>query len=199
MVTLFTNGHPLQEIGIKSLVGYLEFHNIPVRAIYLNKCNKLSEQAIEKIMEIVANSSLVGFSLMSKDLNILLPLINAIKKQNIPVMAGGVHPTALPKESLEFVDFVCVGEGEEPLRLLYKALADKTNNFNIPNIGYKNDGKIIINPITYFNSSLDSLPFPDYVFRESYILTNGKDEIKKSRPSRKKKANFSQAEILFFL
>lgn len=200
MVTLFTNGHPLQEIGIKSLVGYLEFHNIPVRAIYLNKCNKLSEQAIEKIMEIVANSSLVGFSLMSKDLNILLPLINAIKKQNIPVMAGGVHPTALPKESLEFVDFVCVGEGEEPLRLLYKALVDKTNNFNIPNIGYKNDGKIIINPITYFNSSLDSLPFPDYVFRESYILTNGKDEIKKipTQPEEKSKFFAGRDSFLFY-
>ena len=179
MITLFTNGHPLQEIGVKSLVGYLEFYNIPVRAFYLNKCNKLSEQAIEKIIKIVSDSSLVGFSLMSKDLNILFPLINAIKRQNIPVVVGGVHPTALPKESLEFADFVCVGEGEEPLRLLYKALMDKTNNFNIPNIGYKVAGKIIINPITYFNNSLDSLPFPDYVFKDSYILTNGKDEIKK--------------------
>lgn len=200
MITLFTNGHPLQEIGIKSLVGYLEFHNIPVQAVYLNKCNKLSEQAIEKIIGIVADSSLVGFYLMSKDLNILLPLISAIKKQNISVVAGGVHPTALPKESLEFVDFVCVGEGEEPLRLLYKALADKTNNFNIPNIGYKVGGKIIINPITYFNSSLDTLPFPDYVFKDSYILTNGKDEIKKipTQPEEKSKFFAGRNSFLFY-
>ena len=83
MVTLLQTG-TLQEIGIKSLVGYLEFHNIPVRAIYLNKCNKLSEQAIEKNYGDCCQFVIGWIFPMSKDLNILLPLINAIKNKIFP-------------------------------------------------------------------------------------------------------------------
>ena len=203
MITLIGNGHPLEEISLKTLSGYLNFHQIPTRIIYLTNCSKLTDQAIKKILEITAGSLIIGFSLMSKDLDIFLPIINSIKKnQNIPVVLGGIHPTALPKESLEFADFVCIGEGEEPLRQLYKALEKKTNNFNIPNIGYKNGEKKVINPITYFVDSLDNLPFPDYVFRNSYMLFPKNNEIKKIPTQLEEKRKFFEAHdhttLLFY-
>ena len=31
-------------------------------------------------------------------------------------MLGGIHSTALPKESLKIADIICVGEGEETFK-----------------------------------------------------------------------------------
>jgi len=172
MLTLISNGHPLGEIGLKTLVGYMEHHQIPVRAIYLNNCPHISEQLMEQLLDLTKGSHLVGFSMMSKDLKVFLPLVARIRQeQQIPVLWGGIHPTALPKESLEHCDFVCAGEGEEPLRQLYQALANKTQDFSrIPNIGFHDKGHILLNPVTYSACSLDDLPFPDYKFRNSYYL-----------------------------
>lgn len=180
MIVLISNGHPLDEISIKSLSGYLDFHKISTRCVYLGSCDRLSGSIIKQILKLTEGSTLVGFSLMSKDLAILLPAIKAIREiQKIPVILGGIHPTALPKESLNYSDFVCVGEGEEPLRLLYNSLAEKTYNYNIPNIGYKSGTDIIINSTTYFVESLDNLPFPDYNFNDSYFLVEAKNSIEK--------------------
>ena len=180
MITLFTNGHPISEIGVKSLVGYLEFHNIPVRAIYLDQCGKLSEKATNQILELTKNSILVGFSAMSKDIDEYLPLINKIReKQKIPIMLGGIHSTALPKESLKIADIICVGEGEEPLRQVYEAIKNGNDNYDFPNIGYKKGDKIVINRTTYFADSLDALPFPDYKFNDSYLFVKEKGQIEK--------------------
>ncbi len=180
MITLFSNGHPLSEIGVKSLKGYLENFNIPVRAIYMDQVGMPPQKIIDQVLELTAGSKLVGFSLMSKDVAEFRLIIDAVrKKQNIPVVLGGIHPTALPEESLQFCDFVCAGEGEEPLRLLYNAIKNKSDNFDIANIGYWKGNISIINPATYFIESLDDLPFPDYSFENSYYYCRVKNQIEK--------------------
>lgn len=199
MITLFTNGHPISEIGVKSLVGYLEFHNIPVRAVYLDQCGNLSEKAINQILELTKTSILVGFSAMSKDIDEYLPLINKIReKQKIPVMLGGIHPTALPKESLKIADIICVGEGEEPLRQVYEAIKNGDKNYDFPNIGYKSGDKIVINRTTYFADSLDALPFPDYKFSDSYLFVKEKNEIEKIPQDVAAKQKMLKTDTLIF-
>lgn len=199
MITLISNGNPLDEISIKSLSGYLEYHNIPTCVIYLGTSKILSRDIIEQILKLTAGSTLVGFSLMSKDLIILLPIIKAIRdKQKIPVILGGIHPTALPGDSLKYSDFVCVGEGEEPLRLLYRTLAEKTYNYNIPNIGYKSNKDIIINPTSYFVESLDDLPFPNYNFINSYFFVKHKNNIEKIPVNPIEKLHFFDRKNFYF-
>lgn len=171
MVTLITNGAPTHEDGIKSLVGYLQANNVPVKAIYMNYCSILHKRLKEQILDIAKGSKLVGFSLMSKDVNIYMPVIHDIRyKLKLPVVLGGVHPTALPKESLGFSDYVCVGEGEEPLKQLYSAIQEEMPPLNnIPNIAYKEKGgEVFINRVEYFVNDLDELPYPDYKFETSY-------------------------------
>ncbi|MBI5555462.1 MAG: radical SAM protein [Elusimicrobia bacterium] len=171
MVTLITNGAPTHEDGIKSLVGYLQANDVPVKAIYMNYCSILHKRLKEQILAIVKGSKLVGFSLMSKDVSIFMPIIQDIRyKLKIPVVLGGVHPTARPKESLEFSDYVCVGEGEEPLKQLYSAIQKESPSFNhIPNLVYKEKGGgIFVNRAEYFVNDLDELPYPDYRFETSY-------------------------------
>jgi len=172
VLTLIGNSAPLNEISVKTLVGYMEYYNIPVRAIYLNCCERISPRLMNEILALTEDSLLVGFSLMSKDVSVLLPLIKRIRKeQGKRVVWGGIHPTALPEESLQHCDFVCIGEGEEPLRQLYQSIANHESDYSdIPNIGYHEEGNIRLNPVTYSPRSLDDLPFPDYKFADSYYL-----------------------------
>ena len=179
MITLISNGHPLAEISIKTLVGYLENFNIPTRAIYLSQIGKFSDKVKEQIRDLCSDSIFVGFSLMSKDVEELKPLMDCLKKDEKTILWGGVHATALPKESLDVADFVCVGEGEEPLRLLYETLRLGQEDFSIPNLGYKKGGEKILNQTTFFLDSLNETPYPDYEFKDSYIYLKDRGEIVK--------------------
>lgn len=170
MITLITNGAPTHEYGVKSLAGYLQANDIPVRVVYMNYCAVLHKQLQKQILDIVRDSDLVGFSLMTKDVGLFMPVIRNIRlKLKIPLVFGGVHPTALPKESLKFCDYVCIGEGEEPLKQLYSAIKVGVSLSEIPNLVYKShDGAIVTNPVTYFVPDMDKLPYPDYKFETSY-------------------------------
>lgn len=76
------------------------------------------------------------------------------------IIMGGVHPTVEPLETLRIaeVDYAVMGEGEYTLLdlLLDKKPAD------IPGIGYKEKGKIIINPAREIISDINVLPQPAY-------------------------------------
>ena len=84
---------------------------------------------------------------------------------------GGVHPTCEPEECLEYVDCVCIGEGEQ-------CVVDIVNNYENPEVLKKfdgiamrqNDGSLIINPAAYIDN-IDELPYPYYEFNQNqYIL-----------------------------
>ncbi len=183
MLTLISNGNPLAEISIKSLVGYMESFGIPVQAIYLNNYFVLTAYVIDNILSLTEESSLVGFSMMSKDVRVMLPLVKAIQsKQGKPVVWGGIHSTALPKDSIAHCDFACVGEGEEPLRQLYEHIVNNDTDYSgIPNIAYLCNGQFNQNPTSYVVKSLDDLPFPDYQFNNSYYLRSLGDGAKFER------------------
>lgn len=92
-------------------------------------------------------------------------IISFIREQHpeIPIIAGGLHPTMFPELVLSHpaIDFVCVGEGEEAIVELVQQLQRNKLEYNIKNIFFKKDGKIISNPLRPLLSDLDSLPFPD--------------------------------------
>ena len=59
---------------------------------------------------------LVGMSIVTNQWSRSLEIAGAIKKAgDVPIIAGGVHPTMVPGEVLASgpFDYVCVGEGEE--------------------------------------------------------------------------------------
>jgi len=84
------------------------------------------------------------------------------RKPNMKIMLSGLHPSALPRRTLEEedADFICVGEGLNTNLKLAKTLKTGENNFNIPGLWYKVDGKIIEkNGLADVIQDLDSLPF----------------------------------------
>jgi radical SAM superfamily enzyme YgiQ (UPF0313 family) len=99
-------------------------------------------------------------------------------------------------------DFACIGEGEEPLRQLYEHILNNDTSYSgIPNIAYRCDGHIKKNPVTYVVESLDTSPYPDYKFSNSYYLRGLRDGAKFERIPEEPCARgefFSANSILFY-
>ena len=74
-------------------------------------------------------------------------------------IAGGPHPSGVPHETLEYFDYVVLGEGEETLPELVSVLQKGGKPEQVRGIAYKDPktGKVIINPSRpYVN--LDNYP-----------------------------------------
>lgn len=100
-----------------------------------------------KKANVIGLSSLSGFQL-SRTIKILKWC-----KENFPqkpTILGGIHATFLPENSLKefFVDYVVMGEGEERLPRLLKAIYLRRGLEEIDGIGYKKASRIIIQPRT---------------------------------------------------
>ena len=112
-----------------------------------------------------ANPDVVAFSVVTDIYPWACSMASEIKRlmPQVPIVFGGIHATSVPDRVLakDFVDFVCRGEGEYPLLELVEALAAGAEDFPIPNIWYKKDGRIVANEARPLIADLDSLPLPD--------------------------------------
>jgi radical SAM superfamily enzyme YgiQ (UPF0313 family) len=108
------------------------------------------------------------------------PLMNQIRDISVMVkrrfggtrvIAGGVHVSALPKESLaeSMLDMVIVGEGE----LTFADILNGTPPRDIPGIYYRAEtGEIRENPPRPFIANLDDLPLPAWHLFDARMYKN---------------------------
>lgn len=85
------------------------------------------------------------------------------KRLPVPIVLGGAHVSASPRSMLgnPSVDFVIRGEGERPLVEFLKAFMGKGSLEQVPNLGFKREGRPVLNPMEA-NYPLDELPSPDF-------------------------------------
>lgn len=74
-------------------------------------------------------------------------------------IAGGPHPSGCPAETLEYFDYVVIGEGEETLPELVRVLKEEGDPGEVKGIAYKNPetGKTVLTPERQ-HVNLDSYP-----------------------------------------
>ena len=82
---------------------------------------------------------------------------------NVPTVMGGIQATSSSEEVLnnEFIDMICVGEGEEALNELTDTMERGKDISNIANIWTKKNGNVIRTPIRPLINDLNTLPFPE--------------------------------------
>ena len=95
------------------------------------------------------------------------------------IIFGGIHPTSVPENVIheQYVDYICLGEGDGALVELARAMANGGDDTGIRNIWKKQGHEIYRNPLRALVSDLDSLPFPDKgifykaypIFRDGYL------------------------------
>lgn len=107
---------------------------------------------------------LVGFTAFSNQNQLIRKYAKWTKEfSNVLTVYGGVHPTVDPENaiSLDGIDMICLGEGEDAVVELCDTLQRGADHSNIQSFWVKKVNEIVKNPIRPLRQDLDSLPFPD--------------------------------------
>lgn len=110
---------------------------------------------------------LVAFSVLTFTYTWAVDIARRAKARlGVPVIFGGVHPSAVPEVCLEndCVDYVCVGEGEEAMVRLCDELGPGLHRpaAPIPNLWWRDArNEIVRGPNAAFIQDIDALPFWD--------------------------------------
>ncbi|MEI6704558.1 MAG: radical SAM protein [Deltaproteobacteria bacterium] len=120
----------------------------------------------EKYREIIACEApdIIAISVMTATVSSAWEMARVVKDINSHaiVVVGGAHCSALPESTLEepSIDYGVVGEGEEAFHELLIALREKRDPSGIPNLVYRRNGKIHLNPRRSPIRDIDKIPFP---------------------------------------
>jgi radical SAM superfamily enzyme YgiQ (UPF0313 family) len=128
----------------------------------------MSDSFYECTAEWLLKSSpdLVGFMTEADSYHHLIQILTRVKKlnPNVLTLLGGVHATAVHYETLrDFpdVDLIVRGEGEIPFTQLVKALRESRSLSDVPNLTFRNNGRVQMTLDVPLIDDLDTLPFPD--------------------------------------
>jgi radical SAM superfamily enzyme YgiQ (UPF0313 family) len=159
-----SGGH-MMSLGLAYLASYLRKHldcRISILDIEVRGLNY--EEVKESIKK--ENADIIGITCLTPTIPHVFKIAEIIKKEINPksiIVAGGIHPTALPEETIRnpFIDFVAVGEGESTFYELVKTIKEKRRDFNkINGLYFKREGKIVATPPRELIADLDEIPFP---------------------------------------
>lgn len=158
-------------LGIGYLIAVLKNAGYKVGLLDIWGRDLNNEQVIDSIKKVLPEYDLCGISAYSTQYSYFTWIIKEIKKiKDIPIIVGGplaTHSSHIIEKRPE-VDFIVLGEGEISIVNLLKNIDSPQNVFGI---GYKKDGKLIINQEQDAIRDLDMLPLPDREMFdvESYI------------------------------
>lgn len=150
-------------IGLATIASYLQKYGFSVSILDLNISNMVNGELIEHIQN--NGFQAIGISFMTSQYGEARDVAIGIKEtfKNVPIIVGGPHISALPKETLEEInsfDVAVYGEGEETARELFQCLEKRKSLTGVKGICFRENGKIITNPPREMIEDLDSLPFP---------------------------------------
>lgn len=146
----------IASLGPAFIAAYLRRHGHEVHFLRA-KLDTTWHAVAESVRQI--DPGLIGVSLTTRQWQRARVIVRDLRESiDVPVAAGGLHPTFSPEEVLASpgFDYVCLGEGEEPTLDLVNALENDERTDTIPNIwrrGYQRPG---LRPPF---ASLDEMPF----------------------------------------
>jgi radical SAM superfamily enzyme YgiQ (UPF0313 family) len=119
---------------------------------------------------------LIGLSLTSLPLKPAAQLTAALKRHfDVPVIWGGPGPTLEPERCIEFVDMLCINEGEELIVELANRIDAGADVSNIPGLWSKVGDRVVKNPPGPL-LDVERLAVPD--FEPSRTVHIGDDRIR---------------------
>lgn len=134
------------------------------------------DRVLDQVAAIVANSDLVGLTLMSNHFDNAVQITSYLRRSgrcHAPIIWGGVHPTVHPEECVMHADLICVGEGELVLPELAATLSSSKSSM-LPTGIYTRDnvpaGSFMPAPLV---QDLDAIPDPDYDLNHQFVLYQG--------------------------
>ncbi|MHC4677030.1 MAG: B12-binding domain-containing radical SAM protein, partial [Planctomycetota bacterium] len=184
IILISTYAHPVA-LGLRYISSCLKAAGHDVEMIFMSSkrdtaAADFTAAAIEALVERCRSADLLGMSLMTNTFRRACVLTETLRKSGnkSPIIWGGVHATVAPEESLEVADMVCIGEGEEPMRMLAEKMSAGEDPKEIGGIGFCGNGPFgnshkKINPVMPLQQNLDDYPFPDYELHTHWVVEKG--------------------------
>ncbi|MBU1255646.1 B12-binding domain-containing radical SAM protein [Patescibacteria group bacterium] len=165
------------EGGMKESGGHSMPYNLAYLAAYLREridcqikildaeVRCLNFQEIEEEIR-KEQPDIAGITCPSSTMNHVFRICQIIKQNvnsNCLTIVGGNHPTIMPEKTLEDIniDFAAMSESEITFYEFVRTIKEGKNNFkSINGLCYKENGKIVKNPLREFIADLDTIPFP---------------------------------------
>jgi len=151
-------------VGLIALAGYIREKSQANIEIYDSNVGK--NHSINAITDNILqkNPQILGLTAMTTNIGRALQIAQRVKSNqpDIIVIIGGIHATISPEDVLsnEAVDYVIVGEGEITFDEFLKNINSPTEYGHIRGLGYKKNGRLIINQRRDLIKDIDELPFP---------------------------------------
>ncbi len=159
---LITVQTDLDVIGLRALHEFLLSRGEDSTLVFMPTLNNEKTETLRALDQFVTkiNPLIIGVSLMSPDHANATEVTAMLRERHpeIPLVWGGVHPTCDPENSLESVDWICIGEGENSMLDLVRAARSGQSFKEIPNIGWMEEGVYRQNPPYPLVQDLDTLP-----------------------------------------
>jgi len=151
--------------GLLYIAAYLEREGFEVEIVDPLPQAMSLDALVQKITE--GKPDLIGVYFTTDNRFNGMALTQALKAAlDVPIMAGGPHPTLCTESALR--DFpgidICVrGEGEYSALQIAQTIQSGSRDFTgIPNVSFKQGEAIIHNPENHIIQDLDVIPFPAY-------------------------------------
>lgn len=143
---------PLSLLTIAGAVSDLD-HEIDILDMNVNY-----SYTIDELNEKIRHYNLIGITCMTNTFKVVLNICKIAKKNNIPTLLGGFHPTLVPNIIDEFdcIDMICRGEGD----ITFRELLEGKPKHQILGLSYRENGIIIHNPDRPYIEDLNRLAFP---------------------------------------
>ena len=190
-ITFIDPTHSCTNYGLRTIAKYVNTNGHDVKLIFLNQPYidydyRYSEKMYEQIVDLIRDSDLIGFSVISNYFGQAASLTKRIKESSeIPVLWGGIHAMAAPEQCLQYADMICLGEGEISTLKLINAFDNGDDIRKISNIWLKEGDSIIRNEILEINPEIDTYSLPLYDNTLEYVR-NEETIVKLSDEQRKR-------------
>jgi len=151
-------------LGITIVAAYLKERGYSVSIIDFETTLAKSENEIKDHIQ-QEDPDIVGVSFFTYDRFEAEKVSNAAKELGKIVIGGGLHMTFDPMNTLQSIpsmDIGVLGEGEETLCELVRAIEEERSFQDIKGIAYRKNGKVVVNQLRPLISDLDLLPMPAY-------------------------------------
>ena len=173
--TFHTGDWPLYPMGIGYLLSSLQ-KDRDASAIHFQKIEHYEEMFNKVLLE--SNPDLVGFTCTTFNRGNVKRAIERVRSiyPKTKIVVGGVHASFLPSQMIKNygADYVVIGEGENTIRYLCRAIEGDLSFKDVKGIAYcESKDAVIVNDPSPHIEDLDTLPFPDYSFVEQIIKDSG--------------------------